>query len=88
MVSMHIVKDMMVHHPSLVFAAQTPCNGSFVRLVGIAGTDSAGRVEVCMDGVWGTVCITNESPWSLKNAQVVCRQLGYSIAINSLPQDR
>ena len=76
--------------PSTPFlAAQMPCeaNSTSVRLVG-PGTASAGRVEVCKDGVWGTVCHTNNNPWSLKNAQVVCRQLGYGIAINSLPQDR
>ena len=34
-----------------------------------------GRVEVCVDRIWGTVC---EVGWTDENAQVVCRQLGYS----------
>ena len=36
-----------------------------------------GRVEICKNNIWGTVCNTS---WTSTDARIVCRQLGFSVA--------
>ena len=49
------------------------CANGTVRLSG--GGSYYGRVEVCANNIWGTIC---SDFWDYEDASVVCSELGYS----------
>ena len=54
------------------------CSEGEVRLInGLRDelTNNSGRVEVCVEDFWGTVC---DDGWDVNDATTVCRQLGLS----------
>lgn len=52
------------------------CTEGEIRLADGASSRE-GRVEICKNSTWGTVC---HSQWNHLDAKVVCRQLGLSEA--------
>ena len=49
------------------------CNHGEIRLVG-GIHDYEGNVEICINGIWSTIC---DSGWSSNDARVACAQAGY-----------
>lgn len=56
------------------FVIERECNDTEVRLIG-GQSPYDGRVEICIDGLWRTVCDEN---WDKRDAAIVCWQLGYN----------
>ena len=63
-----------IHRVLILLLFMPPGTHGTVRLIdGLIPEE--GTVEVCMNGVWSSVC--DRWYWDYKDAFVVCRQLGY-----------
>ena len=56
----------------------TTCENGDLRL-DTSDTPVGGKLEICYDGVWGSVC--NEQ-WTIEDARVACNQLGQPLQGN------
>ena len=56
----------------LTFCSITGCTEGEIRLIG-GRNKREGRVEICLNDEWGTVC---DLMWNVTDAGVACRQLG------------
>ena len=62
------------NHSTYILLDPGSCEEGAVRLAsGII--DQEGRVELCHDGVWGSICNTG---WDKTDALIICQQLGYA----------
>ena len=59
---------------SLLSMHAVRCTDGDLRLAG-GSSATEGRVEICIDETWGTIC---DDMWSSVDAQVACRDLGFS----------
>ena len=63
-----------VQHYGLSYYFTESCtNVGTIRLSGGSQLNE-GRVEICLDGYWGSVC---SNRWDEQDALVTCRQAGY-----------
>ena len=69
--------------PESLLPSPAPCTDGQLRLAG-GNVANEGRVEICLNNEWGTICDDN---WSTSDANVVCSALGFSDSSKFIFQD-
>ena len=65
-------------------SSQHECTSGDLRLVG-GERESEGRVEICVEGFWGTVCNNTYIGWGQQELAVVaCRQKGFTSGMDTM----
>ena len=62
------------HYDDVGVGCEDSCDNGTVRLIE-GRSANEGRVEICANEMWGTICDTDGS-WGAEEATVICRQLG------------
>ena len=57
-----------------IYVRHLVCVSGDIRLVGSGSSESQGRVEMCYNNQYGTVC---SDSWDINEAIVACNQLGF-----------
>ena len=68
-----VLHEVVMLYCILHVSATAQCSDGAVRLVG-GRIEQEGRVEVCLKGVWGSVC---RSQFTMTDVNVMCNYLGY-----------
>ena len=71
--NIHALTHAHTHTHTHTEAVNMTCENGDVRLAG-GGREREGRVELCTNSRWGTVCGVQ---WDNRDASAVCRQLGF-----------
>ena len=66
---------MIIMHAYMLGRTYDTCQEGDLRLANESADGLGGRVEVCLDDFWGTVC---DDGWDMRDATTVCRQLELS----------
>ena len=67
------IKNTLFFIHTVAHVQYSNCTTGDIRLTD-GTTEYEGRVEVCINGVWGVIC---DYGWDTREAYAVCHQLGY-----------